>query len=159
MLNISKHPIKDSIFLRDYASGRRIYYKRYYKYFNRFSIVFYLFCLSYSSTMDSEYFGFRVCNDFETEPTSTNIAIPDSGRVEAWYVEGAAGDTILRVSEVKSTYFDDKLLERTRQITSKSQSVTAYQGKLSVLSSQLVALEKEQKLKLQQAENKLLQSV
>ncbi|MGB2129702.1 MAG: HlyD family secretion protein, partial [Flavicella sp.] len=88
---------------------------------------------------------------------------PIPGRVEAWYVrEGdyvAKGDTILRVSEVKSTYFDDKLLERTQaQITSKSQSVTAYQGKLSALSTQLVALEKELQLKLQQAENKLLQS-
>ena len=164
MLNISKHPIKDYIFLRDYVSGRRIFYKSYYKYFNRFSIVFLLLLfviLFLPWTQSISGFGYVTTLKPSQRPQTLQSPIP--GRVEAWFVrEGdyvSKGDTILRVSEVKSTYFDSKLLERTQaQIAAKTQSVSAYRGKIAALENQVKALENEQSLKLQQAENKLLQS-
>jgi membrane fusion protein, adhesin transport system len=164
MLNISKHPIKDYVFLRDYVSGRRIFYKSYYRYFNRFSIVFLLILfviLFLPWTQSISGFGYVTTLKPSQRPQTLQSPIP--GRVEAWFVrEGdyvSKGDTILRVSEVKSTYFDNKLLERTQaQIAAKSQSVSAYQGKISTIENQVKALENEQQLKLQQGENKLLQS-
>ena len=69
------------------------------------------------------------------------------------------GDTILRISEVKSAYFDDRLIERTNeQISAKASSVNAYQGKVAALKRQIEALKQERSLKIAQTENKLLQS-
>src|SRR5690606_2389485 len=66
---------------------------------------------------------------------------------------------ILRISEIKSEYFDDRLVERTNdQIIAKSSSVDAYQGKVEALSRQVNALLNEQKLKYEQTQNKLLQA-
>ena len=51
----------------------------------------------------------------DQRPQTLQSQIP--GRIEQWYVrEGdyvEKGDTILRISEVKSEYFDDRLIERT----------------------------------------------
>ena len=50
-------------------------------------------------------------------------------------------------------------MERTNsQIQAKALSVEAYRGKVKALSSQIVALQKERRLKLQQAQNKLMQA-
>ena len=85
------------------------------------------------------------------------------GRIEAWYVkEGdfvAAGDTILFLSEVKSDYFDPKLIERTTaQMQAKRSSVQAYLEKINALEQRITALQTTQKLKQQQAANKLRQA-
>jgi adhesin transport system membrane fusion protein len=94
-------------------------------------------------------------------PQSIQSQIP--GRIEEWFVrEGnyvKKGDTILRISEVKSDYFDDRLIERTNeQIKAKYASVTAYQGKVAALVRQIAALKQERTLKTAQTKNKLLQS-
>ncbi|MBK6365102.1 MAG: HlyD family efflux transporter periplasmic adaptor subunit [Saprospiraceae bacterium] len=86
-----------------------------------------------------------------------------SGRIEKWYVaEGQkvnAGDTILQISEVKDEYFDPKLLDNTRmQIEAKKLSGLSYNEKAIALGDQLIAIEKEQKLKIQQATNKVKQN-
>ncbi|RIW15847.1 HlyD family efflux transporter periplasmic adaptor subunit [Algoriphagus lacus] len=83
-----------------------------------------------------------------------------AGRIEKWYVaEGdfvAAGDTILRISEVKDEYFDSLLLPRTQmQVEAKSLSAKSYGEKVSALQDQIAALKRNNILKLQQAENKL----
>jgi len=92
-----------------------------------------------------------------------NIQSQIPGRVEQWFIrEGdyvKAGDTILRISEVKSDYFDSKLSERTNlQLQAKNESSKAYLNKIEALDNQLKALEEELNLKLQQASNKILQS-
>ncbi|GAB2485952.1 HlyD family secretion protein [Algoriphagus taiwanensis] len=83
-----------------------------------------------------------------------------AGRIEKWYVaEGDfvnAGDTILRVSEIKDEYFDTLLLPRTQlQVDAKSQSARSYGDKVQALQNQIAALKRNNILKLQQAENKL----
>jgi multidrug resistance efflux pump len=83
-----------------------------------------------------------------------------AGRIEKWYVaEGdyvAAGDTILRISEVKDEYFDSLLLPRTQQqVDAKSLSAKSYGDKVGALEDQIAALRRNNVLKLQQAENKL----
>lgn len=83
-----------------------------------------------------------------------------AGRIEKWYVaEGDfvnAGDTILRVSEIKDEYFDTLLLPRTQlQVDAKSQSARSYGEKVQALQNQIAALRRNNILKIQQAENKL----
>ena len=83
-----------------------------------------------------------------------------AGRIEKWYVaEGdyvAAGDTILRISEVKDEYFDSLLLPRTQQqVDAKTQAAQSYGEKVGALENQISALEQNNILKLQQARNNL----
>lgn len=83
-----------------------------------------------------------------------------AGRIEKWYVaEGdfvQAGDTILRISEVKDEYFDSLLLPRTQQqVEAKSQTARSYGDKVSALQDQIAALRRNNILKLEQARNKL----
>ncbi|GMQ27616.1 HlyD family secretion protein [Algoriphagus confluentis] len=83
-----------------------------------------------------------------------------AGRIEKWYVaEGdfvKAGDTILRVSEIKDEYFDTLLLPRTQlQVDAKSQSARSYGDKVQALQNQIAALRRNNILKIQQAQNKL----
>ncbi len=83
-----------------------------------------------------------------------------AGRIEKWYVaEGDmvnAGDTILRISEVKDEYFDSLLLPRTQQqVDVKTLAAQSYGDKVSALEDQIAALTRNNVLKLQQAENKL----
>ena len=89
---------------------------------------------------------------------------PIPGKIDAWFVrEGdfvSKGDTLLKISEIKSDYFDPALLVRTeQQLAAKEQAVVAYAQKINALESQLIALEKERVLKLKQAKNKLQQSI
>lgn len=83
-----------------------------------------------------------------------------AGRIEKWYVaEGdfvAAGDTILRISEIKDEYFDPLLLPRTQQqVDAKTSAAASYGEKVGALESQISALEQNNILKLQQARNYL----
>ena len=83
-----------------------------------------------------------------------------AGRIEKWYVaEGdfvAAGDTILRISEIKDEYFDSLLLPRTKQqVAAKTSAAESYGDKVGALESQISALEQNNILKLQQARNYL----
>jgi len=86
-----------------------------------------------------------------------------SGRVEKWYVregqEVKTGDTIVFISEIKPIYLDPQLVERAKEQTrAKQDAAGAYQNKARALANQINALEQSQKLKLRQANNKILQS-
>ncbi len=96
----------------------------------------------------------------EDRPQELNTIIP--GKIEQWYVkEGdyvSRGDTILRLGEVKVEYFDPTLIARTQeQITAKSQSINAYQGKANTANSQMDAMREARKFKLLSIDNKLIQ--
>lgn len=85
-----------------------------------------------------------------------------SGRIERWYVrEGQTvekGDTLAFLSEVKSEYFDPKLLERTQnQVNAKNASREAYSSKSEALGQQILALKEALDLKLEQLRNKVRQ--
>jgi len=97
----------------------------------------------------------------DQRPTTIHAIIP--GRLEQWYVrEGQLvekGDTILRLSEVKAEYFDPMLLDRTAdQITAKELTGKSYGEKVHALDAQIDALTAGLRIKLEQAQNKILQA-
>jgi multidrug efflux pump subunit AcrA (membrane-fusion protein) len=164
MLNISNNQIHKKVDLNDFKSGRKVYNKKYYKAFNKFLLVFAIIgfialFLPWTQNITSK--GLVTTLTPNQRPQTIQSQIP--GRIEEWFVtEGdfvKKGDTILRISEVKSDYFDSRLIERTNdQINAKSSSVDAYKGKVDALKRQIKALKQEQRLKTEQARNKLLQS-
>jgi len=96
----------------------------------------------------------------EYRPQSIYPIIP--GAIEEWFIrEGdtvRAGDTLLRLSEIKTEYFDPNLIERTKeQVIAKEFSVKSYEQKAIALESQIGALQESLLLKLEQAENKIKQ--
>lgn len=87
-----------------------------------------------------------------------------SGRIEKWYIQEGdfvnKGDTILYISEIKEDYMDPNLVENTKnQVNAKKQSLQSYGSKVTTLSNQIQSIEIEKKLKLEQAQNKILQSL
>ncbi|TNJ43526.1 HlyD family efflux transporter periplasmic adaptor subunit [Tamlana fucoidanivorans] len=164
MLNISHNQLNKTIDLSKFKSGKNVIDKTYYKYINKFLLtaaVILVIVLFLPWTQNITGSGMVTTLKPNQRPQHIMSQIP--GRIEEWYVmEGDSvkkGDTILRISEIKSEYFDDKLVERTNeQIQAKASSVTAYGGKVEALKRQIIALQNEQKLKLQQTENKLLQA-
>ena len=164
MLNISHNQLNKKIDLADYKSGKNIMNVQYYKYFNRFLlaaaiILFIVMFLPWTQNITGQ--GIVTTLKPNQRPQHIQSQIP--GRIEEWFVqegdEVKKCDTILRISEVKSDYFDDRLMERTNnQIQAKSSSVTAYGGKVDALNRQISALRNEQKLKFEQTKNKLIQS-
>ena len=161
MLNISKKSINKRINLSDYKSGKYVTDKKYYKQFNKLSIIFLiLLIIILFLPWTQNVTGKGNVTTLKPNQRPQNIQSAISGRIEEWFIQEGnyvkKGDTILRISEVKSDYFDDKLVERTGdQIQSKTQSIQAYRDKVNALQNQILALQQEQKLKLQQAELKV----
>ena len=164
MLNISHNQLNKKIDLAKYKSGKNIMNIKYYKYFNRFLLaaaIILLIVMFLPWTQNITGQGIVTTLKPNQRPQHIQSQIP--GRIEEWFVqegdEVKKGDTILRISEVKSDYWDDKVVERTNeQIQAKSSSVTAYGGKVDALNRQISALRNEQKLKMEQTRNKLMQS-
>ncbi|WP_298763923.1 biotin/lipoyl-binding protein [uncultured Polaribacter sp.] len=164
MLNISNNQLYKNIDLTSYKSGKKVFNKNYYKSLNRFLIIFallLLILLFLPWTQNISGNGSVTTLTPDQRPQSIQSQIP--GRIEEWFVKEGdfvkKGDTILRISEIKSDYFDDQLIERTnQQINSKVLSVGAYKEKVNALQRQIKSLKNEQVLKLDMAENKLLQS-
>lgn len=164
MLNITKNTLTKQIDLSKYKSGKNIMNVEYHKVFKKLLIIFaislfLILFLPWTQTISSN--GFVTTLRPNQRPQTIQSQIP--GRIEEWYVQEGdfvkKGDTIMRISEVKSEYFDDKLSERTsNQITAKSASVDAYKGKVNALQGQIIALEQERVLKLEQTQNKLRQA-
>lgn len=164
MLKISQNTVTDGIDMADYKSGKTIFDRKYYKQFNRFLRVFsviLLIILFLPWTQNISGTGNVTTLRPEQRPQSIQSTLP--GRIEEWYVQEGdfveKGDTILRISEIKSEYFDENLISRTGdQIDAKKSSVEAYESKVSALERQISALRNEQLLKYEQAKNKLLQA-
>ncbi len=86
-----------------------------------------------------------------------------AGRIEKWYIQEGQfvkkGDTILFISETKEDYLDPNLVKNAEsQLKSKEFSVKSYFNKVSANDNQIDAAIKSRKLKLEQAQNKLLQA-
>ena len=164
MLNISNNQLHKSVNLNESKSGKRVFHNRYYKSFNRLLLVFTIIgiivlFLPWTQNITSR--GNVTTLTPDQRPQTIQSPIP--GRIEQWFVrEGdfvAKGDTIMKVSEIKSEYFDPNLVERTaQQRDAKAQSVGSYGEKVKALNRQIGALSNERGLKLEQARNKLIQS-
>jgi len=121
-------------------------------------IAFFFLLLFLPWTQNIRSKGYVTALRPDQRPQTIHSIIP--GRIERWYVaEGdyvQAGDTILRISEVKDEYFDSLLLPRTQQqVDAKALSAESYGEKVIALQSQISALEKNNVLKIQQAKNYL----
>ena len=164
MLNISKNAVRGFDFSQ-YKSGKRIFDRHYYKTFNKFLIVFFvvlIVVLFLPWTQNVSGRGYVTTLSPDKRPQSIQSQIP--GRIEQWFVQEGdrvvKGDTIMRISEVKSEYFDTELVQRTRdQLMAKKEALQAYDQKAEALRSQIVALEQERSLKLSQSRAKVEQTL
>lgn len=164
MLNISNNIVPTRLDFSKYKSGKQAFHQRHYKHFNRFLLAFallVLIVLFLPWTQNITGSGLVTTLKPNQRPQTIQSQIP--GRIEEWFVQEGdyvqKGDTILRISEIKSDYFDAKLVERTgQQLDAKNSSVNAYQGKVEALERQIKALKFERSLKIEQAKNKLLQA-
>lgn len=164
MLNISKNPLNRTVDISKYKSVKKAFEKKDYKQFNRLLLGFAIIAfvtLFFPWTQNITANGAVTTLTPDQRPQSIQSPIP--GRIEKWYVrEGdfvKKGDTILFISEIKSDYFDPDLVKRTgQQIDAKTASAKSYGSKISALNSRINALKNERALKLEQAENKLVQS-
>ncbi|WP_299228130.1 HlyD family secretion protein [uncultured Psychroserpens sp.] len=164
MLNISHNKLNKTVDLTPYKSGQKVFHKRHFKHFNRFLLAFaimgiIIMFLPWTQNINSR--GNVTTLTPEQRPQTIQSPIP--GRIEKWFVrEGDyvnKGDTILFISEIKNEYFDPNLVDRTgQQIKAKEAAVTSYGSKVNALNNQIGALITERKLKLEQADNKLLQA-
>lgn len=96
----------------------------------------------------------------EQRPQEINTII--GGRIVKWWVKEGdfvkAGDTLAQLTEIKDSYLDPNLLQRTQeQITAKQQGVESYRGKVTATGQQIGALQSGLQLKLSQLQNKLRQ--
>ena len=164
MLNISENKSAQEIDLTKYESGKNIFTVNYYSKFRKFllfaSIAFLIILfLPWTQTISSK--GKVTTLRPNQRPQTLQSQIP--GRIEEWFVQEGdfvkKGDTILRISEIKSDYFDTNLASRAQdQLDVKNKSVGAYKNKTKALQNQINALLNEQQLKIKQAKNKLTQA-
>ncbi|PTX43005.1 multidrug resistance efflux pump [Christiangramia gaetbulicola] len=165
MLNITNNTLHEKVDLGQFEAGKKVLRGSHYKYLNRFLKIFAVFLvifvfLPWTQTVS----GTGSVTTLTPEQRPQTIQSPIPGRIEKWYVnEGdfvEKGDTILFISEIKNEYFDPQLAERTGdQVNSKKRSLNSYENKISSLGSQIGALQVEKNLKLEQARNKLKQSI
>lgn len=164
MLNISNNTVSNQVDLSTFKSGKKIFGKEHHKSFRKF-LLFFLFIIIITLflpwTQNVTSTGNVTTLKPNQRPQTLQSQIP--GRIEEWFVQEGdlvkKGDTILRISEIKSNYFDTKLAERTgNQLDSKNLSSKSYGNKIGALKRQILAIKSEQKLKSQQAKNKLQQA-
>lgn len=164
MLNLSDNTSKGHIEEKKYASFMRLENRmpnvKIRRFFNIMLVVFtVIMFLPWTQNIRAR--GYITALKPDQRPQTLQSVI--AGKIEKWYVtEGAIvkkGDTILHISEIKEAYFDDLLVPRTAaKVEAKQQAIIAYQGKISALSQQIIALDKTRENKLNQAENYLMQA-
>ena len=111
MLNISNNQLYKTVDLKSFKSGKNIFSKEYYKALNKFLLVFAFLgavTLFLPWTQNITGKGLVTTLALGQRPQTIQSQIP--GRIEQWFVKEGdyvkKGDTILRISEIKSDYFD-----------------------------------------------------
>ncbi len=164
MLNISKkNPITENI--EQYSTVKNLVNRPHYKILNKIILYVSLIgvvILFLPWTQNISGSGAVTTLKPNQRPQTIQSAI--AGRIEKWYVQEGdfvkKGDTILFISEIKEDYFDPNLVQNTKsQVDAKKMAGQSYGGKVTSLSAQINAIENERVLKLQQAQNKIRQSV
>ncbi|TDN87261.1 multidrug resistance efflux pump [Salegentibacter sp. 24] len=164
MLNISEEKLNQHIDITDSRSGKFVFFRKHYAIFNKVLIglfILFIVILFLPWTQNIRATGNVTTLSPEHRPQTIQSPIP--GKIEKWYIEEGdfvqKGDTILKISEVSSDYFDPRLISRTSsQIEAKNQSALSYDDKIAALEGQLAAQQNERALKQQQAANKLIQA-
>ncbi|MEM6319200.1 MAG: biotin/lipoyl-binding protein [Bacteroidota bacterium] len=164
MLNISPNSIQEKLNVEDYKAFKGIDLPESTKMFKywlngTFLILFLFLFLPWTQNIQTE----GKVTTLNPGQRPQNIEATIAGRIENWYVrEGqfvAKGDTIAHLSEIKVDYFDDGLVDRTKQqVVAKAGAITAYGQKADALERQIQAMQKELAFKKQQLENKVQQT-
>jgi len=164
MLNISKkNPITEKI--DQYSTIRSLANRPHYKILNK--IILYVSLLGVVILFlpwTQNISGSGAVTTLKPNQRPQTIQSAIAGRIEKWYVQEGdfvkKGDTILFISEIKEDYFDPNLVQNTKsQVDAKKMAGQSYGGKVTSLSAQINAIENERVLKLQQAQNKIRQSI
>ena len=164
MLNISeKNKITENI--EKYSTVKNLSNRPHYKILNKIILsvsILGVIILFLPWTQNISGSGAVTTLKPDQRPQTVQTAI--AGRIEKWFVKEGdfvkKGDTILFISEIKEDFLDPQLMELTKnQVDAKKMAVESYGGKVTSLSSQIQAIENEKKLKLQQAKNKIRQSL
>lgn len=95
----------------------------------------------------------------EQRPQELNSIIP--GRIIKWHVKEGdhvnAGDTLVQLAEIKDSYLDPELLQRTQeQIIAKKSGLEFYNTKVAATDAQLSALQQSMNLKVKQLSLKIV---
>lgn len=164
MLNISPNSVKDKINQKEYRSFGLFKEGAPDKLFKRLLITLFVSFVLVSFlpwTQNVRSTGKVTALSPSKRPQDLNSLI--DGRIEEWFVKEGdkvqKGDTILFISEVKDTYFDPRLIERTQeQLAAKRQSLEFYESKIQALDDQVNAIERNRRLKQEQARNMIKQA-
>ncbi|MBT8244741.1 MAG: HlyD family efflux transporter periplasmic adaptor subunit [Winogradskyella sp.] len=164
MLNISRNPLNKNVDLSEFKSASHVFDKDYYKYWRRFLGGFAIVCLIILFLPWTQNISGRGnVTSLTPGQRPQTVQSPIPGSIQEWFVKEGdfvnKGDTIMKIAEVKSEYFDPNLVQRTeKQRQAKAFSVESYQGKVKAQDVRITALNQERRLKLKQAENKILQT-
>jgi len=164
MLNISRNSIDRDQVLKDQSSYQEVTKSKATRKIIYFLSI--LFFIGFTMLFLPWTQNIRARGNLTTvhpEDREQNIHSIISGRIEKWFVrEGqlvSQGDTIVFISEVKAEYLDPDLVDKTRnQTEAKRESVGVYKDKANALGSQVAAMQRNRLLKLEQAENYLIQA-
>lgn len=161
MLNISNNTIRDDFDTSKFDSFRKVKDTSVSRIFARILLgilvlIIIIMFLPWTQNINGRGYVTSLRPDQRPQEIHSVIA----GRIEKWYVQEGdfvkAGDTILFISEIKEDYLDPKLLDRTnQQIDAKELTQKSYGEKVKALDAQIAALTQMQRLKREQAQNKL----
>jgi multidrug resistance efflux pump len=165
MLNLSQINKTDQKLLGQYSTIKNLANRPHYKILNRIIIIFSIIAVLFLFVPWTQNIsGSGAVTTLKPNQRPQTIQSLISGRIEKWYVQEGdfvkKGDTILFISEIKEDYLDPNLVKNTKdQMDAKIMSVESYSGKVTTLSSQIQFIENEKRLKLEQARNKIRQSI
>lgn len=164
MLNISPTSINHVIDKEQYKSLKVLHTERFKKLDSKlfWTLLFFLFIILFLPwTQNIRSIGYITALNPDARPQTIQSII--DGRIEKWYVKEGQyvqkGDTILKLTEIKTEYFDPDLIQRTKnQLNSKNAAVQSYEKKITALENQIQSLILMRQMKIKQLQNKLQQT-
>jgi multidrug resistance efflux pump len=164
MLNISKQSVGDLVSQKHYEKLSGIQNRLAKRVFIKILLGLFLFMvilLFMPWTQHIQITG--EVNALRPDERPQTIQNTIAGKIDKWYVQEGdfveAGDTILRLTEIKAEYFDPQLITRVKeQVDAKAKGIEAYEDKLKALDDQLHSLSALQKFGIQSVDNKVQQA-
>lgn len=164
MLNISANPVEVPADLREYAAHCSDVLPNANRMTRIWLIAMFVLFITFMFlpwTQNIQSNGMVTTLLPSDRPQTIQSVIP--GRVEKWYArEGQtveAGDTIVRLAEIKMEYLDPNLVDRTSaQVDAKTGSADSYLEKIAALTNQIQTLKDQLILKREQLDQKVRQT-
>jgi len=164
MLNISQNSITKFVNQKSFSTLDDVEKKRSGKVLSRLiysTLILFLIILFLPWTQNIRSVGYVTTLKPNQRPQSLNSVI--GGQIEEWYVQEGdrvkKGDTLLKIKEIKETYFDTNLLARTEdQVEFKRESIEVYGDKIETQGEQLLLVKQQRDLYLNQSKIKIEQT-